>query len=138
MCVFCEIAMGQTAADIVFEDESTVAFLDMRPVFLGHTLLIPRAHYETLPDLPDDLLPSLFSNAKMLAAAVPSALGAEGTFMAINNKISQSVPHLHVHVVPRRPKDGLRGFFWPRQSYASDEQRGEIADAIRAAVAELR
>ncbi len=137
MCVFCDIAAGRTEADIVFEDDASVAFLDIRPVFVGHTLLIPRAHHETLPDLPTELVPELFSNARMLAAAVPDALGADGTFVAINNKISQSVPHLHIHVVPRRTKDGLRGFFWPRHKYASDEERDEIATAIRTSVAAL-
>ena len=113
----------------------TIAFLDIRPVFPGHTLLIPRAHHETLSDLPDDLIEPLFRNARMLSSAVPAALDAEGTFVAMNNKISQSVPHLHVHVVPRRRKDGLRGFFWPRNKYSSDSERAQIADAIRASVA---
>ncbi len=135
MCVFCDIVSGQTDADVVFEDDVTVAFLDNRPVFVGHTLLVPRTHHETLPDLPDDLVPPLFANTRMLAAAVPDAVGADGTFVAINNTISQSVPHLHVHVVPRRHKDGLRGFFWPRHRYASDDERRAIAEAIRSSVA---
>ena len=136
MCIFCDIVAGNQAADVVFEDEVSLAFLDIRPVFPGHTLLVPRTHYETLPDLPEELLRPLFKNAQKLAEAVPRAVEAEGTFVAMNNKISQSVPHLHVHVVPRRKKDGLRGFFWPRSKYPSDEERERIADAIRAAVAE--
>ena len=138
MCVFCDIVAGRSEAEIVFEDDACVAFLDTRPVFLGHTLLVPREHYETLPDLPEELVPRVFSNARLLSKAVPRALEAQGTFVAINNKISQSVPHLHVHIVPRRPKDGLRGFFWPRRKYGSDEERGRIAAAIRTVVEEFR
>lgn len=136
-CIFCDIVAGTVPAEIVFEDVVSVAFLDIRPVFHGHTLLVPRDHHETLADLPDPLVEPLFTNARMLSMAVQGALEAEGTFVAMNNKISQSVPHLHVHVVPRRRKDGLRGFFWPRRKYASDEERTGIADAIRAAVVEL-
>lgn len=136
MCIFCDIVAGSTPADVVFEDEHTIAFLDIRPVFPGHTLLIPREHFETLADLPAELVDPLFRNARMLSDAVPSALDAEGTFVAMNNKISQSVPHLHVHVVPRRRKDGLRGFFWPRQKYGSEQEREAIAASIRAAVAD--
>jgi histidine triad (HIT) family protein len=129
MCVFCEIARGETAAHVVFEDVVSVAFLDVRPVFEGHTLLVPRDHHETLADLPRDLIDPLFVNAQMLSRAVVDAMGAAGSFVAINNKVSQSVPHLHVHVVPRRPKDGLRGFFWPRQKYAAGEA-ARFAEAI--------
>ena len=136
-CIFCDIVAGPTPADIVFEDDVSLAFLDIRPVFLGHTLLVPRKHHETLSDLPDVLIEPLFTNARMLSMAVQGALEAEGTFVAMNNKISQSVPHLHVHVIPRRKKDGLRGFFWPRRRYESDEERARIADAIRAAVVDL-
>ena len=114
-CLFCRIVSGEVAAPIVFEDEVSVAFLDHRPLFEGHTLVVPRDHVETLPDLPDDVLPELFSNARLLARAMEEGLGAEGSFVAINNRVSQSVPHLHIHVAPRRRKDGLRGFFWPRQ-----------------------
>ena len=135
MCTFCDIVSGDQAADIVFEDETSLAFLDIRPVFPGHTLLIPRTHVETLPDLPDELVGPLFTNARLLARVIPEALEAHGSFVAINNKISQSVPHLHVHVVPRRAKDGLRGFFWPRTKYRSDDERTRVADAIRARVA---
>ena len=136
MCTFCDIAAGTLEAEIVFEDERTMAFLDHRPLFPGHSLLIPREHFETLPDLPEELVAPLFSNARLLSRAVQSAMGAEGTFVAMNNKVSQSVPHLHVHVVPRRRKDGLRGFFWPRHRYGSGEMTAS-AEAVRNAVAEL-
>ena len=116
-CLFCSIVAGETDAEIVFEDEVSVAFLDIRPVFHGHTLLVPREHHETLPDLPDELVEPYFRSARMLSGAVRDAMGAEGSFVAINNVVSQSVPHLHVHVVPRVKKDGLRGFFWPRHKY---------------------
>ena len=136
-CIFCDIVTGELPAEIVFEDASSIAFLDIRPVFPGHTLLVPKEHHETLADLPDTLVGPLFMNARMLSIAVQGALEAHGTFVAMNNKVSQSVPHLHVHVVPRRRKDGLRGFFWPRKKYASDEERARIADSIRATVVEL-
>ena len=122
---------------VVFEDELTVAFLDRRPVFPGHSLLVPKEHVETLVDLPDDLLAPIFSNGRLLAAAMEKGLGAHGSFVAINNKVSQSVPHLHVHVVPRRRKDGLRGFFWPRQKYEGEAHVVKVQDAIRGAAAEL-
>ena len=110
------------AAAIVFEDENAVAFLDHRPLFPGHTLLVPRKHVETLPDLAPEAIQPLFGVAARLCAAIENAVGAEGSFVAINNKVSQSVPHLHVHVVPRRRKDGLRGFFWPRGKYRDPEE----------------
>jgi histidine triad (HIT) family protein len=137
-CLFCRIARGETAAHVVLEDEHTLAFLDHRPLFPGHVLLIPRSHVETLPDLSDDLLPRVFSNARLLARAMEEGLGADGSFVAINNRVSQSVPHLHVHVSPRRRKDGLRGFFWPRHKYESDEEAAEVAARLRAAVEGLR
>ena len=112
-----------------------MAFLDVRPIFPGHSLLVPRGHHETLTDLPPDLVEPLFAAAQGLAAAVERAMGAAGTFVAMNNRVSQSVPHLHVHVVPRRPKDGLRGFFWPRQRYGSDDEMADVAARIRAASA---
>jgi histidine triad (HIT) family protein len=115
-----------------------LAFLDSRPVFPGHTLVVPKVHRETLADLPDDLLVPLFGSARRIAAAMPKAMGADGTFVAINNTVSQSVPHVHVHVVPRRFKDGLRGFFWPRQKYADDAEAGRVQEAIRSAIAEAR
>jgi histidine triad (HIT) family protein len=134
VCLFCEIAAGRQSAHVVLETPEVMAFLDHRPVFHGHCLLIPRIHVETLPDLPEALLGPLFSEARRLAAAVPAALQAQGTFVAMNNKVSQSVPHLHVHVVPRRTKDGLRGFFWPRVKYESEAVMAETAARIRAAL----
>ena len=134
-CRFCRIVAGETPAEIVFEDEISLAFLDIRPLFHGHTLLVPRAHHETLPDLPAELIEPYFANVRMLSAAVPDAMGAQGSFVAINNVVSQSVPHLHTHVVPRVKKDGLRGFFWPRTKYSHDDHAAETAELIRAAVA---
>jgi len=119
---------------VVASDETTVAFLDARPVFPGHVLLIPRDHYETLSDLPGGLIEPLFAAAQRLARAVETGMDAHGTFVAMNNTVSQSVPHLHVHVVPRRRKDGLRGFFWPRQRYADDAEMAAVAARIRAAI----
>lgn len=136
-CKFCQIARGEQSSLIVMEDENTIAFLDHRPLFPGHMLLMPRAHYETLADLPDDLVAPLFINAKLLAAAVEQGLGAAGSFVAINNRISQSVPHLHVHIVPRRKGDGLKGFFWPRHPYESLEAMKVVCDALRQAIARL-
>ena len=122
---------------MVFEDEASLAFLDNRPLFPGHSLLVPREHYETVWDLPDDLVGPLFANARMLSAAIREAMTARGAFIAVNNVVSQSVPHLHVHVVPRNPKDGLRGFFWPRGRYDDDEHMRKTAEAVRAAVSRL-
>jgi histidine triad (HIT) family protein len=133
-CVFCEIVKGERSAHLVLEAADAVAFLDARPLFKGHTLLIPREHVETLPDLPEDMLGSFFAHARGLAAAMETALGAAGSFVALNNKISQSVPHLHVHVVPRNRKDGLRGFFWPRHKYESDAEAADYAARLRAAL----
>jgi histidine triad (HIT) family protein len=121
-------------AEIVWDDEACVGFLDHRPLFPGHVLLIPRGHYETLADLPADMVPPLFKGAQSLQRAIENGLHADGTFMAINNRVSQSVPHLHLHIVPRRKKDGLKGFFWPRNPYRDDAQMKEVADAIRAAL----
>ena len=134
-CRFCRIVAGETPAEIVFEDEISLAFLDIRPLFHGHTLLVPRAHHETLSDLPAELIEPYFANVRMLSAAVPAAMGAQGSFVAINNIVSQSVPHLHTHVVPRVKKDGLRGFFWPRTKYSHDDHAAETAELIRGAVA---
>lgn len=136
-CAFCRIAAGEEPADLVFEDDVSLAFLDLRPVFHGHSLLIPRAHHETLGDLPDELVEPYFRNARLLSLAVRDAMQAQGSFVAINNVVSQSVPHLHTHVVPRVRKDGLRGFFWPRTKYEADEHSAETAARIRAAVAAL-
>ncbi len=137
-CVFCAIENGTHDADVVFEDDGSIAFLDSRPLQHGHTLLIPRRHIETLTELPQDLLTMLFTNVQLLARAVVPAMDAEGTFIAMNNRVSQSVPHLHVHIVPRRRKDGLRGFFWPRHTYESERHRLQTRDAIRDAIAARR
>jgi histidine triad (HIT) family protein len=133
-CLFCQIVRGDVAALKVFEDETSIAFLDHRPVFPGHCLLIPKAHFETLADLPANLVGPLFQNAQLLSRAVESAMEAHGTFVAMNNRVSQSVPHFHVHVVPRRRKDGLRGFFWPRYPYKDEEAAAAVQSAITAAV----
>jgi histidine triad (HIT) family protein len=137
-CPFCQIARGESPAWVVFEDPQFVAFLDRRPLFAGHILLIPREHHATLTDLPADLVGSLFVRARLLVAAVEEALHTDGTFVAINNRVSQSVPHLHVHVVPRRFKDGLRGFFWPRRRYADDGEALATRDALIDAIRRLR
>jgi histidine triad (HIT) family protein len=136
-CVFCAILREPERAAQVFGDEHTIAFLDHRPLFPGHVLVVPREHHETLDDLPARLVAPLFGAARLLARAVERALLADGTFVALNNKVSQSVPHLHVHVVPRRRKDGLRGFFWPRVGYTSAEHMRETADRIRAEASRL-
>lgn len=137
-CVFCEIARGERAGWIVYENELSLAFLDQRPLFPGHTLLVPRAHHETLGELPESGVAPLFGAARLLARAVEQAMEAQGTFVAINNRVSQSVPHLHVHVVPRRRGDGLRGFFWPRKGYDGEPHKDAVRDAIRARVDALR
>lgn len=133
-CLFCRIASGELPATVVYEDENSVAFLDHRPLFPGHTLLVPRTHVETMGDLPTKLVGPYFEAAQLLARAVESAMEAEGTFVAMNNRVSQSVPHLHVHVVPRRKKDGLKGFFWPRTKYKSEEEIEEVKKKITAAL----
>ena len=130
-CVFCSIASGELEADRVLEDDVLVAFLDRRPLFKGHVLLVPREHVVTLPDLPAALRDPFFAAGQRLAAAMVDALGAQGSFVAMNNTVSQSVPHLHLHVVPRTKGDGLRGFFWPRTKYA-DGEAGEYAARLRA------
>lgn len=130
-CVFCEIVKGERAAHVVLDTADVMAFLDMRPLFKGHTLLVPRAHVETLMDLPEEFLGPFFGHAQRLAGAMESVLGAAGSFVAMNNRVSQSVPHLHVHVVPRTKGDGLRGFFWPRTKYADDAEMEEYAVRLR-------
>jgi histidine triad (HIT) family protein len=134
-CLFCRIAAGAKQATVVLDEADHLAFLDHRPLFPGHCLLIPRLHRETLLDLPEDEVGPLFTAARRLAGAVTVAMEAQGTFVALNNVVSQSVPHLHVHVVPRRRKDGLRGFFWPRTKYRGEEQIEAVAAKIRAALA---
>ena len=129
---------GELAARIVFEDDDCLAFLDHRPVFPGHCLLVPRQHYETLIDLPSNLIEPLFCDVQFLARAVETGMQADGTFVAMNNRVSQSVPHLHVHIVPRRRKDGLKGFFWPRTKYKSDEEMRLVQQKIAAAVDKIK
>ena len=133
-CVFCSIVSGETPADVVLDEPELVAFLDRRPVFKGHVLLVPRRHIDTLLDLPADLHATLLGAAQRLAAAAVEGLGAQGSFVAVNNVVSQSVPHLHVHVVPRTKGDGLRGFFWPRTKYASEQESMEYAARIAASL----
>lgn len=133
-CLFCGIISGEVNATLVFQDDISIAFLDHRPLFPGHCLLVPRNHFETLSDLPIDLVGPFFRNVQLLARAVEVALEAEGSFVAMNNRVSQSVPHLHVHIVPRRKKDGLKGFFWPRNKYESETKMAEVQKAIQAAL----
>ena len=129
-CLFCRIVSGELTATVVYEDDNSVAFLDHRPLFHGHTLLVPREHVETLGDLSPKIVGPYFEAAQLLSRAVESAMDAEGTFVAMNNRVSQSVPHLHVHVVPRRRKDGLKGFFWPRTKYKSEEEMAMVQEKI--------
>jgi histidine triad (HIT) family protein len=129
-CLFCSIVAGTVPAFRVVDTPDGVGFLDIRPVFKGHVLVVPRPHVSQLSDLPAELLPGYFALVQRVAAAVPVALEAQGTFVAINNVVSQSVPHLHTHVVPRTKGDGLRGFFWPRTRYASDEEAQSYADRV--------
>jgi histidine triad (HIT) family protein len=131
-CLFCSIVAGDAPAQRVLESPEVVAFLDVRPVFKGHVLLVTRQHVATLTELPDGLLAPFFAASRRLAAAVRDGLGAQGTFVAVNNTVSQSVPHLHLHVVPRTKGDGLRGFFWPRTRYADDAEAAAYAARIRA------
>jgi histidine triad (HIT) family protein len=137
-CVFCRVVAGAAPAWFLLEEEFVVAFLDHRPLFAGHALVIPRAHVPTLADLPASLLAPLFGAVQLLSRAVEVGLGAEGSFVAVNNRISQSVPHLHVHVVPRRAKDGLRGFFWPRGRYRDDAEMSAAQERLRSALRALK
>jgi histidine triad (HIT) family protein len=133
-CVFCAIVAGETPASIVWSDDDFVAFLDVRPLFKGHTLLVPRQHVVTLPDLPAGLRDGFVAAAQRLSQAMVDGLDAEGSFVAMNNTVSQSVPHLHCHVVPRTKGDGLRGFFWPRTKYDDDADREAFAARLNAAL----
>jgi histidine triad (HIT) family protein len=133
-CLFCSIAAGQTPAAVVLAEDDFVGFLDIRPVFKGHVLLVPREHVVTLPDLPASLRDGFVAAGQRLATAMVEGLGAQGSFVAVNNTVSQSVPHLHQHVVPRTKGDGLRGFFWPRTKYADDAEMEGFADLLRAAL----
>jgi histidine triad (HIT) family protein len=132
-CPFCAIVAGESPAHVVVDDEACVAFLDRRPLFEGHLLVIPRQHHETLADLPVEQVGPLFERVRRLQTAVERAMAAEGVFVAANNRVSQSVAHLHVHVVPRRRKDGLRGFFWPRTTYRDEDRMAEVAAVLREA-----
>jgi histidine triad (HIT) family protein len=137
-CTFCNIIRGIVSCHKVFEDDVSLAFLDHRPLFAGHTLFIVKSHIETLPDLPDSLVGALFTNVQLLAQAVMQGMKAEGTFVAINNRVSQSVPHFHVHIVPRRKGDGLKGFFWPRRAYKDAQEIEATLQALHSAIAGLR
>jgi histidine triad (HIT) family protein len=137
-CAFCQIVNQKSTSSIVFKDEISTAFLDRRPLFLGHSLLVPNEHYATISELPSGIIGRFFENVRLLAAAVEKGMKADGSFLAINNKISQSVPHLHVHIVPRRSGDGLRGFFFPRQNYASAEEEARVQRTIMQAISEVQ
>jgi histidine triad (HIT) family protein len=134
-CRFCAIVAGTSPGALVLEEPQVVAFLDVRPVFKGHVLLVPRRHVETLPELPAELRDPFLEAAQRLSRAVTTALGAQGSFVAMNNTVSQSVPHLHLHVVPRTKGDGLRGFFWPRTRYADDAEMADYAERLGSAIA---
>jgi histidine triad (HIT) family protein len=134
VCIFCKIIAHEIPASVVYEDDLSIAFLDATPLFPGHVLLVPKIHVQTLVDLPAVAVGPFFENVQKLSRAVEKAVDAPGTFIGINNRISQSVPHLHVHIVPRRLKDGLRGFFWPKNPYSSLEHMKEIATKVRAAL----
>lgn len=136
-CLFCRIVSGEVPATVVYVDPNAIAFLDHRPLFQGHTLLVPRDHVETLVELPSELVGPLFTAAQSLAQAVQHAMDAEGTFVAMNNRVSQSVPHLHIHIVPRRKKDGLKGFFWPRTKYTDEKEMNAVGKKIAASLQEL-
>jgi histidine triad (HIT) family protein len=135
--MFCKVGNQELAATVVFEDDLTIAFLDHRPLFHGHCLLIPKQHFETLADLPAGLVKPLFENTQRLAGAVEAAMKAQGTFVAMNNRVSQSVPHLHIHIVPRRKGDGLKGFFWPRTKYADQAEMTAVQKLIEAELESL-
>lgn len=135
-CVFCRI-IDNHEEYIVHETDETLAFLDHRPLFPGHTLIVPKEHYQTIMEAPDSLTSALFFEAKLLSKAVQTAMRSEGIFIANNNIVSQSVPHLHIHVVPRNKKDGLKGFFWPRHPYESDEHMAQVKNSITDAVSKL-
>lgn len=134
-CPFCAIIAGHDPDGIVYRDDDVVAFLDQRPLFRGHTLVVPSEHVQTLGELPAEALAPLMRVVQALTRAMESGLGAQGSFVAVNNRVSQSVPHLHVHVVPRSKGDGLKGFFWPRMTYASDEERSSVAREVAEALA---
>src|SRR5437660_6584217 len=133
-CAFCKIVRGAVPCHKIFEDDLSLAFLDHRPLFAGHTLFITKSHIETLFDLPESLVGAVFTNVHLLSRAVMQGMEAEGSFVAINNRVSQSVPHFHVHVVPRRKGDGLKGFFWPRRAYKDAQEIEDTLRALRSAI----
>ncbi len=135
--MFCKINAGDVRASVVYQDDDFVAFLDSHPLFPGHVLLCPRNHYETLLDLPTDLNGAAMAKTQLIARAVQLSMDAEGSFIAVNNNVSQTVPHLHIHIVPRKRKDGLRGFFWPRQNYKDDEARESVRTAVEREIQRL-
>jgi histidine triad (HIT) family protein len=137
-CIFCNILRGAVPCFKVYDDDISLAFLDHRPLFPGHTLFIVKSHIETLFDLPDSLMGALFTNVRRLSEAVMQGMQAEGVFVAINNRVSQSVPHFHVHIVPRRKGDGLKGFFWPRRDYKDQQEIDATLHALRSAIVELQ
>ena len=137
-CVFCQIVSGEVPAEIVWRSDTAIAFLDNRPLFPGHVLLIPAQHVDTLADLPADQVGPLFQSAQKLELAVEQAMQSQGSFVAVNNKVSQSVPHLHIHIVPRTKGDGLKGFFWPRKGYDNDDHLRDTAARIRHALTRIR
>jgi histidine triad (HIT) family protein len=137
-CKFCGIIQGDVPACIVFADDISLAFLDRRPLFPGHILLVPREHFATLADLPDSLIAPFFRSARLLAKVVEEAMTAEGSFVAMNNRVSQSIPHLHIHIVPRRRHDGLKGFFWPRQGYRDEAEVDQVCTLLRTTIVRLR
>jgi histidine triad (HIT) family protein len=137
-CRFCAIARGEAPGELVLREPRLAAFLDHRPLFPGHTLLVPVEHHETLADLPAPLVGELFTTAQLVSRAMETGLDAEGSFLAINNRVSQSVPHVHVHVVPRRQGDGLRGFFWPRHKYRDEAHMSETRATLASAIEALR
>jgi histidine triad (HIT) family protein len=137
-CLFCKIVAGTILGQVVYQDNDLIAFLDIHPLFPGHVLLCPRQHYETLLDLPVSLTGPIMAVTQLLAKAVEAAVDADGTFIAVNNRVSQTVPHLHIHIVPRRRRDGLKGFFWPRQPYRDDDAREAVRVAIEREMEKLR
>ncbi len=135
-CLFCRIVSGSLETAIVHEGDNFIVFLDHRPLFHGHCLVVPRKHFETLADLPVDAVGSFFQEVKLISRIVERAMNAEGTFVAMNNRVSQSVPHLHVHVVPRKKKDGLKGFFWPRTKYLNQQEMEDVRQRLMKAIKE--
>jgi len=137
-CIFCQVAAARVEAPLVLEDPDVVVFLDHRPLFAGHCLVIPRRHYESLAELPPGLASRLFEVTRLIAGAMEKGLQAEGAFVAINNRVSQSVPHVHIHVVPRRQGDGLKGFFWPRRKYRDSNEVEQVRAALHMAVKRMQ